>query len=57
MVTFLFHGENTLDLFLTSNPTLVTGVEGLPPLSDQDMVYMEYDLNTINKIKKLTGTP
>ena len=41
MVTEPTRLENTLDLFITNNPTLVSKVDILPGLSDHDIVYSE----------------
>ncbi|KAL8603552.1 hypothetical protein ACOMHN_052781 [Nucella lapillus] len=38
-------GENTLDIFLTSHPSLVPRIEPLPGISDHDIVYLEFDTN------------
>eukprot|EP00745_Piridium_sociabile_P027724 TRINITY_DN44613_c1_g1_i1.p1 TRINITY_DN44613_c1_g1~~TRINITY_DN44613_c1_g1_i1.p1 ORF type:complete len:604 (+),score=154.71 TRINITY_DN44613_c1_g1_i1:145-1812(+) len=45
MVTFPTRGENTLDLFLTNNPSLVPRTEGMPGLSDHDIIFMEYQIH------------
>ena len=42
VVDFPTRGNNTLDLFLTNHPSLVPRVEGMPGLSDHDVVYLEY---------------
>ena len=41
MVTSPTRGKNMLDLFLTSNPTLIEKVSVLPGLSDHDIVMAE----------------
>ena len=41
MVTSPTRGQNILDLFLTSNPTLIEKVSVLPGLSDHDIVMAE----------------
>ncbi|KAL8610878.1 hypothetical protein ACOMHN_056733 [Nucella lapillus] len=45
LVTFPTRGENTLDIFLTSHPSLVPRIEPLPGISDHDIVYLEFDTN------------
>ncbi|XP_076439138.1 uncharacterized protein LOC143278011 [Babylonia areolata] len=50
LVTFPTRGENTLDLFLTSHPSLVPRIEPLPGLSDHDVVYLEFNINPAAKI-------
>ena len=44
MVTEPTRYENTLDLFLTNNPTLVSKVEIMPGLSNHDIVYSEVNI-------------
>ena len=44
MVTEPTRYEDTLDLFLTNNPTLVSKVEIMPGLSDHDIVYSEVNI-------------
>ena len=41
MVTLPTRGQNILDLFFTTNPTLVHKVSVLPGLSDHDIVIAE----------------
>ena len=36
--------NNTLDLFLTTNPTLVNKITTLPGLSDHDAVYVDVNI-------------
>ena len=59
-------GENTLDLFMTTNPTLVNSITTIPGLSDHDIVSCVIDskpkllLSPIGKAiftGKLTGGP
>ena len=50
MVTSPTRGQNILDLFLTSNPTLIDKTTVLPGLSDHDIVKVE--LNAKPKITK-----
>ena len=45
MVQETMRGPNTLDLFLTNQPSLVARVETTPGLSDHCAVYMEMQLN------------
>ena len=44
MVDKTTRGENTLDLFLTNNPSFVTKVTTLPGVSDHDIVNVEVNL-------------
>ena len=44
MVDITTRGENTLDLFLTNNPTFVSKVTTIPGVSDHDIVSVEVQL-------------
>ena len=65
MVTSPTRGQNILDLFFTTNPTLVNKTSILPGLSDHDIVLVEVNSRPeiikqvprdIPLYKKLTGT-
>ena len=47
MVSQPTRGENTLDLFLTSNYTLVNNVDVKPGISDHDLVFSEVFTNQL----------
>ena len=44
MVTSPTRGQNILDLFLTTNPTLVDNVFIIPGLSDHDIVLIQVNV-------------
>lgn len=57
MVTEPTRYENTLDLFLTNNPTLVSMVEIIPGLSDHDNVYSEVNIKPQITARKPRAVP
>ena len=44
MVTFPTRMDNTLDLFMTSDPSKIINVRPAPPISDHDVVIVDMDL-------------
>ncbi len=44
MVDFPTRGENTLDLFLTNRPSLINRCQGLPGISDHDVVFVDSNI-------------
>ena len=57
MVTQPTRHENTLDLFLTTNPTLTTQVSCQPGLSDHDMVIAHCSLTPTTQKQKPRKVP
>ena len=49
--------DNTLDLFLTSNPTLINKVEVLPGLADHEAVLIEGDISPITNKQRPRRIP
>ena len=43
LVDFLTRGDNTLDIIITNRPSLINRCEGMPGLSDHDIVYADWN--------------
>ena len=50
-VNFPTRHENTLDLFLTSDPSKVMDIKPIPPLADHDGIVIDLDLSIKKKTK------
>ena len=49
--------NNTLDLLLTNNPSLVNRLEVIPGISDHDIVFAELEISPCSKKQKLRSIP
>ena len=47
LVTEATRGENTLDLFLTNNKTLINRLQVIPGISDHNCLLVEGDISPI----------
>ena len=45
LVDFPTRGDNTLDIIITNRPSLINRCEGMPGLSDHDIVYADWNEN------------
>lgn len=52
MVTQPTHDNNTLDLFITNNPSIIDSVNTIPGLADHAAVIVEEDVSTIRHHQK-----
>ena len=43
LVDFPTHGDNTLDIIITNRPSLINRCEGMPGLSDHNVVYADWN--------------
>jgi hypothetical protein len=57
VVTEPTRGENTLDLMITNNPSIITKTQVIPGISDHDIPLLEVDLNPVKLKQKPRNIP
>jgi hypothetical protein len=57
VVTEPTRGDNTLDLMITNNPSIITKNQVIPGISDHDIPLLEVDLNPVKLVQKPRSIP